>query len=569
MIKKICAISGKEFFISDKDLEYYKKLSVPLPTLCPGERARRRMAIRNERNLYKRKSDFTGENILSMYHSDSPYPVYEKDIWISDKWDAIKYGRDIDFAKPFFEQFYELQKVVPRANLAIFVNNENSEYCNFVGDIKNCYLCFGSIFIEDCMYGNPYYSKNCVDCFLVRKSELCYECIDCDSLYNCMYCQECYSCNDTFFSYDMRGCHNCFGCVGLRNKEYYMFNKPYKRDDYGKFFKEFSFCDKEKVKFAGDKMSELKMLHPHRAVITLNSENITGNYIFNSKDCFDCFQIMENQDCSYNIQTTTSKDCYDMNYTEENELCYEYLGNYRNNKALFSAICYGCHDIWYSDYLTNCKHCFGCVGLKNKEYCILNKQYSREEYEEMVPRIIRHMSGDTASARRERATSEESGSASSERSELTDYGEFFPIKYSPFTYNESVAYDYFPLNKKEALSRGYRWRDEDSSEFKTTTYIPPSNIEDVSDSICDEILSCEISGRNYRITPAELKFYRKMKLPIPRKHFFERLKARLSKRLPYELFDRKCDKCGENIKTAYSSNRPEKIYCEKCYLKII
>lgn len=544
-MQKICKICEKDFVITQKDLEFYKKLKVPLPTLCPSERARRRMAIRNERNLYKRKSDFSGEEILSMYHSDLPYKVYTKEEWMSDKWNALEYGRDFDFNKPFFEQFYELQKVVPRANLAIFVNNENSEYCNYVGDVKNCYLCFGSIFIEDCMYGNPYYSKNCVDCFLVRKSELCYECIDCEGLYNCAYLQDCYECSDTYFSYDLKGCRNCFGCTGLRNKTYCLFNEQRTKEDYENIFKNFSFCDKEKFTFAEKKLEELKLKHPRQAMMTLNCENVTGNYIFNSKGCFDCFQIMENEDCSYNIQTTTSKDCYDMNYTEENELCYEYLGNYRNNLALFCTLPYGCHDILYSDYLTNCKHCFGCVGLRNAEYCISNKQYSKKEYEEMVPKIIKHM-----------------GNA---------FGEFFPIKFSPFAYNESVAQDYFPLTKEEALSRGYRWRDEDKSEFKPSTYIPPANIEEVSDSICNEILSCEISGRNYRITPAELKFYRKMKLPIPKKHFIERHKSRLSKRLPYEVFDSKCNNCGIPIKTSYNPNGHSarshslRVFCGKCY----
>ena len=544
-MKKTCAVSGIEFEITDKDSEYYKKLGVPEPTLCPRERVRRRMAIRNERNLYKRTCDATGDAILSMYHPDTPYKVYTKDYWISDKWDAEKYGRDIDWNKPFFEQFHELQKAVPRANLAIFINNENSEYCNFVGDIKNCYLCFGSIFIEDCMYGNPYYSKNCVDCFLIRKSELCYECIDCEELYNCLYLQDCYQCNDCFFGYDLKGCRNCVGCVGLRKKQYYIFNQAYSREDYEKFIKTFSFCDKEKVDFVRGKIEELKLAHPRLSAVILSCENVSGNYIFNSKNCFDCFQISQNEDCAYNIQTTTSKDCYDMNYTEENELCYEYLGNYRNYKALFSSIPYGCSEIYYCDYVTNCKNCFGCVEMRNKEYCILNKQYTAEEYKELVPRLIKLMS------------------------DHKEWGEFFSVKYSPFAYNESVANDYFPLTKEEVLKRGYRWREDDKTEFKPATYVPDNDIGKVPDSICNEILACEVSGRNYRITPAELKFYRRMKLPVPRLHFIERHKSRLAKRLPYELFDRKCEKCGIEIKTAYSPNRSEKVYCEKCYLETV
>ena len=539
---KTCTISGAEFEISARDQAFFKRLGVSEPTLCPQERVRRRMAIRNERNLYKCKSDMTGDTILSAFHPDGPYKVYTKDEWMSDKWSAFDYTQEINFDRRFFDQFHELYEKVPRAGLAIFTNYENSDYCNYVGDVKNSYLCFGSIFIEDCMYGNPYYSKNCVDCFLVRNSEIAYECIDSEKLYNCAFAQDSYECSDCFYGYDLRGCRNCFGCVGLRNKSYHVFNKKVEREEYEKFIGEFSFCDKERVADVMRKFEELKMSHPRRATVNVNCQNVTGNYIFNSKNCADCFQIMENEDCSYNIQTTTSKDCYDMNYTEENELCYEYLGNYRNNLACFSALSYGCHDIWYCDYMWNSKHCFGCIGLRNAEYCIFNKRYKKEEYEELKGRLIEMMKA------------------------KGEWGEFFPIKHSPFAYNETVAMDYFPLTKEEALARGYRWRDVDESEFKHSDFVPPEDISDVDDGICNEVLSCEVSGRNFRITSAELKFYRKMGLPVPRKHFNERHKARLAMRLPYELYDRKCGKCGGEVQTAYKEGGKEKVYCEECYL---
>ncbi|MBI2634295.1 hypothetical protein HYW82_01320 [Candidatus Peregrinibacteria bacterium] len=552
---KICAASGRQFEIYDRDLEFYKKISVPEPTMCPEERARRRMAVRNERNLYKRKSDMSGEQIISMYHSDLPYAVYSKEEWLSDKWDAMDHGIDIDFNKPFFGQFETLQKTVPRAAMAIFHNVENCNYCNYVGDAKNSYLCFGSIFIEDCMYGNPYHSKDCVDCFLVRYSEFCYECVDCERLYHCAYLQDCHECSDCFFCYDMKGCRNCVGCVGLRNKSYYIFNKEYSKADYEKFVKDFSMCDPAKVAFVNGKLAELKMAHPRLAMIANKVENVSGNYIFNSKNCFECFQISNNEDCSYNIQTLDNKDCYDMNYTEENELCYEYLGNYRNYKAVFSLICYGCSEVWYCDYCTNCKNCFGCAGLRNKEYCIFNKQYSKEEYEETKERLVKMMK------------------------ETGEFGEFFPIKISPFAYNESVAHDYFPLSKEEVLARGYRWREQDAAEFKPGNFVPPEDIDKTDESICEKILACEVSGRNYKIMPAEWKFYKRMKVPVPRKHFIERHKARLAKRLPYEIHLRKCDMCGADIRTAYDSKGGEmllaplatalRVYCEKCYLDVI
>jgi hypothetical protein len=87
------------------------------------------MSFRNEKKLYKRKCDFSGKDIISIYSPDKPYKIYEMDFWLSDKWDALDYARDFDFSRTAFEQFDELLKEVPR--IPFFQSqNENSEYTN-------------------------------------------------------------------------------------------------------------------------------------------------------------------------------------------------------------------------------------------------------------------------------------------------------------------------------------------------------------------------------------------------------------------------------------------------------
>ena len=95
----------------------------------------------------------------------------------------------------------------------------------------------------------------------------------------------------------------------------------------------------------------------------------------------------------------------------------------------------------------------------------------------------------------------------------------------------------------------------------------PESIKDVDEDICKQILRCEKSGKLYKITPQELKFYKKMNLPIPRRAPFQRHLDRLRLRNPRVLRDGKCEKCGNDFETAYPVDRPEKLYCEKCYLK--
>jgi hypothetical protein len=62
---------------------------IPIPTLCPEERQRRRLIFRNERKLYKRKCDATGDTIVSIYSPDKPYKVYEEEYRKSDKRDEV------------------------------------------------------------------------------------------------------------------------------------------------------------------------------------------------------------------------------------------------------------------------------------------------------------------------------------------------------------------------------------------------------------------------------------------------------------------------------------------------
>jgi hypothetical protein len=205
--------------------------------------------------------------------------------------------------------------------------------------------------------------------------------------------------------------------------------------------------------------------------------------------------------------------------------------------------------------------CFACVGLRNKQYCVFNKQYSKEEYEALVPKIIEHMA------------------------KAGEWGEFFPSSISPFGYNETVAQEYFPMTREETLAKGFIWSDYEPPFPKVEKTIPasklPENIEDVPDDILNWAIECEITKRPFRIIKQELDFYRKHRLPIPKRHPDQRHLDRMALRNPRKLFERTCDcpDCAKNhaapdgkptkFLTTYSPDRSEKVYCEKCYAKEI
>jgi hypothetical protein len=218
--------------------------------------------------------------------------------------------------------------------------------------------------------------------------------------------------------------------------------------------------------------------------------------------------------------------------------------------------------------------CFGCVGLKKKQYCILNKQYTKDEYFEMVEKIKRQID--------EIPYIDKKGN-------VYKYGEFFPIELSSFGYNDGTAIQYFSMTKEEALKQGYKWIEVPRSGYKITKKAGnlPDSIKDIDDNILKEIIECENCKNPYRILENELLFYKKENLPIPRMCHECRFEKRIQDRLKIQLYERKCmcngttdvtgkysntvkhihsgNPCEEEFKTGYAPKRPEIVYCERCY----
>jgi hypothetical protein len=154
------------------------------------------------------------------------------------------------------------------------------------------------------------------------------------------------------------------------------------------------------------------------------------------------------------------------------------------------------------------------------------------------------------------------------------YGEFFPSELSPFCYNETIAQEHYPKTKAEILEAGYKWREPEAKQYKITLQAKdlPDHIKDVSDDILNQIIECEHAGNcneqcmgAFKIIPSELQFYKKMNLALPRLCSNCRHYNRLRQRTPFKLWDRNCAKCKNPIKTSYSPDRKEIIYCESCY----
>ena len=498
---KNCIKCQKGFVITNEDKSFYNEINVPSPTRCPDCRQLRRLRWRNERSLYIRKCDATGEQIFSALSPDQPFPVYKNDYWFSEKWSALDYGRDFDFNRPFFEQFHELHQEVPQMALCA-AGNQNCEYVNQCGWSKDCYLIFEADVNEKCMYGNSIYdSISCIDNLYITKCELCYECIDCENCYNLKYSQNCKTCTDSYFLKNCIGCTNCFGCANLRNKQYHIFNKPYSKEDYENKLRTLHLNRGEFSKFT--------LQFPHKCLYGTRNENSSGDYLFNTQNCHNCFDLNHGQDCKFVYNCRNMKKVYDvMGFGGKKgaEFCYEChtIGDGVRNLFFCDQIWSGSYDLYYCQLCFNSSHnLFGCIGLNHSSYCILNKQYTKEEYEELLPKIIEHMK------------------------KTGEWGEFFPSKFSPYKYEESVAQDYFPIEQKP----------QPHKEFK--------------------------------LTSQELNFYKKHQIPTPTKHPDQRHKERLALRNPRKLWKRSCANCNSEIETSFSHDSPFTVHCEKCYLETV
>jgi len=547
---KICKTCLSKFEITDEDLKFYDRIDVPTPKNCPDCRLIRRLEVRNAKTLYARKCDATGENIISPYHSDHKFPVYKSEYWWSDKWDALDYGKDFDFTRPFFEQFKELQDAVPHfATFTVDGTMENSEYTNCAGYLKNCYLIGESDYNEDCYYANRLvHCTNVVDCSICYESELCYECIDCQNCYNLKYSQDCITCRDSMFLYDCKSCKNCIGCINQRQKQYMIFNKQYTKEEYEKMAKQFNSGVRANIETFSNQVQKFFKTQPHKHLQQEHLENSFGDHLYNAKNSTYCFDCKDLEDCKYCAKVTTNvKDCMDYNgWGIGAELIYQCsaCGDKVYNMKFCSTCVRDVHDCEYCEQCVTSSDCFGCFGLKSKKYCIFNKQYTKEDYSKLKEKIIKHMR------------------------ETGEYGEFFPQELEVFGYNETIAMDYFPLTKEEALKKGFKWTDKDRTNFPQI-YNVPADIQAVPDAITSEILACEECSKNYKITAQELKFYRQINAPVPVICPTCRHVHRQQKRNPKHFWDINCAKCGQSTKTTFDPKSGYIIYCQDCYNNLI
>lgn len=546
-MQRICSLTKSPFTLSETELEYCQKNDLPFPTLSPFVRFRNMLAFRNRSDLYHSKCALTNKAILSAIPPEFNLKATDIDVWNSDSWNPLDFGKNYDFKKPFFEQFRELLSIVPLPNLGVMRSSmENSDYTNGITGAKNCYLVFACNHCEDCLYSKNLNScRNIVDSNMGYHSELCYGCNNINASYNLKYSENCFNCTDSYFLYNCQACTNCFGCVNLTNKEYHFYNQPLSKVEYQRKLATLNLGSREFIIQEQTKFNKFKKDFPIKCFFGKNNQNSSGNFLSNVKDCKNSYFLSdcENmQDCLWVFNGKSS--IFQCTYGLNSELVYNSVtvGDNAYNINFCAETWDGVSNLEYCMFcIRGTSDCFGCIGLKKNNYCILNKQYSKEEYFDLLKRIKAQMR------------------------ESEEYGQFFPVSLSPYYFNHSEANYYLPLEKQDALKQGYKWKEEEISN-EIQSYQIPDDISEVKDDILDQVLICVISKKKFRIIKQELEFYRKQNIAIPTIAPIERLKEKAKTLRIEELKTINCAKCQRKVQSTYNPIL-NKIYCEECFQK--
>lgn len=429
--------------------------------------------------------------------------------------DSIEYTHGIayDESKNIFENYAKLRSKIKWINMINFFNSENSEYADVVSKWKNIYL---STFVvngdEDVMYSfwvNDQSKRILNSAIISDHSENVYFSLAVQHSFKVFYSRYINNSSDIWFSTNLLWCNHCIDCHNLENKSYCIGNIEYKKEEY---LEKKEVYLKDKSEFY-DRYCSLK----NKKGKHLASSDITGSYAVESED-------IEGAHFTYRISTWRNvfnvwgfewcKNIYDVFDGWWPSLQDIY---WVNGIAINSENCYlschvpNCNTVFYSYYLESCSFCIGCIWLQNKSYCILNKQYTKQEWETLANNIFATMESDGI------------------------LGDFFPWELNPFYFNDTMAGILGDFTQEEVEAEWYMWRQEEIRVDipESSDVISVHDLKhyqwykdgkwDINKSILNKVIQ-DKKWNYYRIVQMEYNFLMKYSLPLPEIHWLDRMK---------------------------------------------
>ena len=542
---KNCQNCHNDFTIEPEDFQFYERLDLPLPTLCSYCRWKHLLAFWVFGRFRKTTSALSGKTIITTFPESVKFPLYDRNEFVSDQWDPLRCGLDYDQTSSFFEQFQKLQAKVPHPHQS-GTKNVSCEWSDDVWNSRECYLCRSLLDCEFVSYGyRTFGCKNSIDLTYCFETELSYDCLNCFKCYKLRYSSHSHNCLDSQFLYDCRNCTNCFMCWNLRNKQYCIMNEQYSKEAYFEKMKEFnthSWQGIQKLKNQFERIVKEEVVH--RTDFNFQNVNSSGNFITQSKNCFNCYFVDKSENARNTFRGLGYKDVIDSvgSIAEKSALSavdtymYETIATLHSSNCRYSA---------YLDYCEDLEYCFGCVGLRKKKYCVLNKQYTEEEYFALIEKIKTSMK------------------------KQGEWGRFFPFSMAYSGYNLSLANISFSETRQNISAIGGLWEEPEIISYDGAVNGDelPDRIDEISDSICGQRIICPETKMSFNISSQELTFCRDHGIPLPHYHFDHRTLLRF-KPMSIMIYPQKgtCYFCKNQITHYYPVELGyQKIACVECY----
>jgi len=521
---------------------------VPPSTLAPLTRLQHTRVFMCGPDFYQRVLK-DGRSLITTYDPDSPVSLLSSKEWNQEQLQdgLLRFGQKVDPSQPFFEQWERFSKSVPRPALLQDGVSENSDWSAFCIEVKNDYYGYSCSYSNDCFYCE-YQSadQHCVDLTACDRAQWSYDCVRSDDISQVFWSERCFQSVNLTLCLNCDNCQDCFGCTNLKNKRYCFLNEQLTKEDYLARVAAIDLGDHSVVQQWRERIyRELWQKADRRALFTLNTERSLGDDLIESRDV-EGVSLGECERTYNAFGMYQAKDCTDIIGCLQTERCHYSQHLVNGYEVRFSSFCTSCVDVEYSELLTDCEHCFGCIGLTKKKFCIFNVQYTEEAYWPLVDALK------TAMLKR------------------GEYGEFFPYSSSLVAYNSSNADIFFPLSKEEVVRRGARWFDFShprATQSMAETHTLPNKLQETTDEVLTQSFVCEASGRRYRIVKPELEWHRKFNLALPRLHPTVRRKLRSTEMYPLTFSETTCAECAAKTQTRIPLSRGYRILCEPCYVR--
>jgi hypothetical protein len=142
------------------------------------------------------------------------------------------------------------------------------------------------------------------------------------------------------------------------------------------------------IDFSKDFFEQLKNLQektPRPHMLGKNQENCDYcDDVWSSKNCYLSLSMLNCESVFYSYRIIDCSHCSDIVYCHFMENCHDMTLSSHCYKVFYGFNVKNSSESMFLSDCRNVKSCFMCWNLRDKEYCILNKQYNKEEYEKFI-----------------------------------------------------------------------------------------------------------------------------------------------------------------------------------------